>query len=158
MFGKFGEFDSVEELNKCAAGLLAEGDTDSIIDLAVENGIDKEDAEDYIDGCVEDLATPIMAAFGKIKVECDELKPKEIMEDWVEYIKAQCVESDDMEEAVRRKGKSIKGCIAALLSWSFKNQYEIDKEIIKAAGVSASKVTLGIPGIGMAKQIITNIQ
>ena len=56
--------------------------------------------------------------------------------------------------AVRRKGKSLKGCIGALLAWSFKNQIPIDKEIIKAAGVNASKVTLGIPGMGRAKKII----
>lgn len=31
MFDIFGEFDSVEELNKAAAGLKEEGDTDSII-------------------------------------------------------------------------------------------------------------------------------
>jgi hypothetical protein len=40
--------------------------------------------------------------------------------------------------------------------WSFKNQQPIDKGIIKAAGVSAGKVTLGIPGMARAKQIITD--
>ena len=38
--------------------------------------------------------------------------------------------------------------------WSFKNQIGIDKEILKAAGVTASRVTLGIPGMGRAKKII----
>lgn len=46
--------------------------------------------------------------------------------------------------------------IAALLMWSFKNQQTVDKDIIKAAGVSAGKVTLGIPGMARAKQIITD--
>lgn len=155
MFDKFGEFDSAAELNMCAEGLRTEGDIESLIKLAEENGIDKEDAQDYADRCVATFATPLMAALGKIEVECQELKPKEIMEDWVEYIKMQCVESEMMAVAVRHKDKSIKGCIAELLKWSFGNQIPIDKDIMTAAGVNAGRVTLGIPGMGRAKQIIT---
>ena len=65
LYEKFGEFDSAEELNMSAAGLLKEGDTESLIVLAKENGIDKEDAKDYIDGCMDVLASPIAAALGK---------------------------------------------------------------------------------------------
>ena len=50
MFEKFGELNSVEELNKAAAGLKEEGDVASLIVLAEENGLDKEDAEDYAAG------------------------------------------------------------------------------------------------------------
>ena len=60
-----------------------------------------------------------------------------------------------MAKAVRRKGKSLKGCIAALLKWSFKNQNDVDEEVLKAAGVKAGKCTLGIPGMGTARKIIT---
>lgn len=154
MFEKFGEFDSAEELNKAAAAQLEQGDTEAIITIAVENGLDREDAEDYIDGIVPELTTPLMAAMGKIKVECDELKPQQIMNDWVEYIKVQCTESDEMSAAVRRKGKSIRGCIAELLKWSFANQMPIEEDILKAAGVTVNRVTLGIPGMGEAKKII----
>lgn len=73
-----------------------------------------------------------------------ELKPKEIMEDWVEYLRGQCMENELLAFNVRKRGKSLKGCIAALLMWSFKNQQTVDRDIIKAAGVSAGKVTLGI--------------
>lgn len=156
MFDRFGEFDSAEEMNKAAAGLLAEGDAESILVLAKENGIDKEDAQDYIDGVVPELANPLMAAFGKLDIEAAELKPYEIMEDWLSYIKVRCQEDTAMAAAVRRKGKSLKGCIGALLSWSFKNQHEVDKDIIKAAGVNAGRCTLGIPGMGRAKMLITN--
>lgn len=155
MFDKFGEFDSVEELNMAAEGLKTEGDIESLIALAEENGLDKEDAEDYSDGCAEELASVTMAAFGKIAVEAKELKPYEIMEDWIEYIKARCLEDKNMAIAVRKKGKNIKGAIGELLKWSFKNQYDVDKDIIKAAGVNASRCTLGIPGMGRAKKIIT---
>lgn len=69
MFDKFGEFDSVEELNETAKGLLNEGDTESLKELAGENGIDAEDAQDYIDGYSECLATESMAAYGRLLVE-----------------------------------------------------------------------------------------
>ena len=76
------------------------------------------------------------------------------MMDWVEYIKAQCMAQPKIALAVRKKGKSLKGCIAALLEWSFKNQIPVDKDIVKAAGVKAGRVTLGIPGMGQAKKVI----
>ena len=154
MFDKFGEFDSASELNMSAEGLRTEGDITSLLELAKENGIDVADAQDYADGCMDKLTTPLMAAIGKINVECAELQPKEIITDWVEYVKMQCVESEMVAVAVRRKGKSLKGCIAELLKWSFNNQIPVDKDVISAAGVKASKVTLGIPGMGTAKRII----
>ena len=60
-----------------------------------------------------------------------------------------------MAAAVRKKGKSLKGCIAALLKWSFGNQHPVDGKILKAAGVTASRCTLGIPGMATARRIIT---
>lgn len=154
MFDKFGEFDSAEEINKAAAGQLAQGDTQAIRDIAEENGLDPADAEDYITGEVPELCNTLMAALGKIKIEEDELKPVEIVEDWVNYIKAQVTEHPDMAAAVRRKGKTIKGCIAELLKWSFKNSYPVDKDIVKAAGIGTPNVKMGIPGMGRAYEII----
>lgn len=154
MFEKFGEFNSCEELNELAENLLNEGDVESLREVAKENGIVEDIVEMYIQGDLVDLCDPLTAAIGKIEVECEDLKPKEIMEDWVEYLKCQCMDDEQLAQQVRKKGKSLKGCIGALLSWSFKNQQDIDKDIIKAAGVSAGRVTLGIPGMGRAKKII----
>lgn len=154
MFDKFGELDSVEEINELAENLFNEGDTDSLRVMAEENGIQKEFVEMYLQGDIPMLCDPMTAAMGKIDVECQELKPVEIMEDWVEYLRGQCMEHEELAIAVRKKGKSLKGCIAALLKWSFKNQNPVDDEIKKAAGVSAGRVTLGIPGMGRAKKII----
>lgn len=154
MFEKFGEFDSAEEINRAAAAQKAEGDTEALYAIAEENGIDREDVEDYLDGCVEELVNPLMAAYGKLAVEAKELKPYEIMEDWLQYIKVRCAEDAAMAAGVRKKGKSLKGCIAELLKWSMKNQREVDRDILKAVGISY-KVTLGIPGMGRAKEIIT---
>ena len=155
MFDKFGEMNSYGDINELAENLFNEGDTASIKTMAKENGIDKEYVEMYLSGDIPVLCDAMTAALGKIDVEVADLKPKEIMEDWVEYLRGQCMENEILAFNVRKKGKSLKGCIAALLMWSFKNQQPIDKGIIKAAGVSAGKVTLGIPGMARAKQIIT---
>ena len=78
------------------------------------------------------------------------------MSDWVEYLKVRCFEDEVMAKAVRKKEKSLKGAIAALLTWSFKNQNAVDKDILKAAGVTAGRCTLGIPGMARAKQLMSN--
>ena len=154
MFDKFGEFNSWEEINKAAEGQKAEGDEEALLILAKENGIDKEDAEDYFDGVIQELCTPLTAAFGKLDVENEDLKPKDIMDDWYKYIMTLVAADEQMAIAVRKKGKSLKGCIAKLLKWSFEHQQKVDKDILQAAGVSASKVTIGIPGMGTAHKII----
>ena len=154
MYEKFGEFDSADEMNRAAAAQRKEGDNEAILAIAEENGIDREDAIDFIDGCVAAFVTPLMAAYGKLDIEAKEMKPYEIMEDWLQYIKLRCAEEPEMAVAVRRKGKSLKGCIAALLEWSMKNQRPVDSEILKAVKINY-KVTLGIPGMGRAKKIIT---
>lgn len=156
MFEKYGEMDSYVEINELAENLFNEGDFESLREMAKENGISEDAVELYIAGEIPELCDAMEAAIGKIEMEEKELKPKEIMKDWVEYLKCKCMENKVLCHQVRKKGKNLKGCIAALLSWSFKNQQAIDKEIIKAAGVSAGKVTMGIPGMGRAKQIITD--
>lgn len=154
MFDKFGEMDSADEINELAENLLNEGDIDSLEAMAKENGIPMEYVLAYKEGEIPFICDDMTAALGKIDVEAAELKPKEIMEDWVEYLKAQCMENEEFAECVRRKGKSLKDMIGALLKWSFANQQQIDKEIIKAAGVAGARVTLGIPGMSRAKEII----
>lgn len=155
MYERFGEFNSAEEINETAVNLRREGDTESIKILAKENGIDEDIAEVFIEGTLLYLCDNMTAAIGKLDIEEKDLKAKEIMADWADYIKARCFEDENMAKAVRRKDKSLKGCIGALLTWSFKNQIPVDKDIMKAAGVTAGRCTLGIPGIGTAKKIIT---
>lgn len=154
MFDKFGEFDSYAEINLAAKGFLEEGDFESIKELAKENGLDVMDAEDYIDGVVPELTNELLAAIGKLDIECEEVKPQEIMSDWVDYIKVQCTNKRAMASAVRTKGKSLKGCIAEILKWSFSHQIPISDEVKTAAGVNANRVTLGIPGMKTVKEII----
>ena len=156
MFDKFGEFSSYQEINELAVNLRKEGDTDSIMDLAKENGIDTDIAEAFVEGDILYLCDAMAAAIGKIEIEAAELKTKEIMSDWIEYLKVRCLEDEATALAVRKTGKSLKGAIAALLTWSFKNQTPVDKDILKAAGVNASRCTLGIPGMGRAKKIMSD--
>lgn len=153
MFDIFGEFDSADEINASADGLFNEGDFENIKVLAKENGIDEWIAEMFIDGDIPALCDVTLAAIGKLDVESEELKAQEIMMDWVEYIKLQCTEDEMIARAVRKKGKSMKGCVSELLKWGFKNMYPVDSDICKAAGVSGT-VKLGIPGMGTAKKII----
>lgn len=153
LFEKFGEMNSYKEINELVENLFNEGDFKSIKVVAKENGIEEEIVDLYIQGEIPELCDPLTAALGKIEVENAELKPKEIMQDWVEFLKGQCMENESLALEVRKTGKSLKGCIGALLAWSFKNQQNVDKDILKAAGVT-QKVTLGIPGMGRAKKII----
>lgn len=154
MFEVFGNMDSAEEINRTAAGLKAEGDIDNIKKLAEENGIQAEIAELFITGEIDCLADDMTAAIGKIQVEEEELKPEEIMKDWVEYLKTRCMEEPKVAVAIRKKNKSLKGCIGQLLKWSHDNMKPVDSDIMKAAGFTGS-VKLGIPGMGRAKKIIT---
>ena len=119
MFDKFGEFDSVEELNRAAEGFLKEGDTASLLELAEENGIDKEDAQDYIDGEVECLATSTMAAVGRLEVERREIQKNmdvngKIIRMTIWNFVSSMVSEPEMQVAIMKKGKRIQGIYKAL--------------------------------------------
>ena len=154
LWKKFGEMNSYAEINELAENLLNEGDLASLREMAAENGV-ADMVDMYCAGEIPDLCDALTAALGKIDVEAAALKPAEIMENWVEYLRGQCMENDLIARQVRKKGKTLKGCIAALLKWSFGHQIPIEKEILKEAGISAGRVTLGIPGMAQAKKIIT---
>lgn len=151
MYNKFGEFNSWEELNIAAEGQKAEGDEAALKDLAKENGIDIEDAEDYFDGALKTLCNPMTAALGKIKVEADDIKPVGGMKDWVAYINTQIHEDENFAIAVRRKGKNLIDCIYKIMIFAEKNQYKLSsdfgKQLAKAAGIKKvpHEVTFGIP-------------
>lgn len=154
MFDKFGEMSSYKEINTLAENLFNENDIENLKEMAKENGIPEDFVELYLSGDIMELCDAETAAYGKIDVEVADLKLNGIMEDWVEYLRVQISDNDLLAHRVRMKDKSLKGCIAALLKWSFKNQVPVGKEILKAAGVTAGKVTLGIPAMGKAKEII----
>lgn len=135
MFKKFGEFDSWEELNKAAAAQLAEGDTQAVLAIAEENGIDKEDAQDYIEGIAGELCSPLMAALGKLKAEAEELELFGEFELYQMLIQQECQEDPEFTLAVRKKGKTLTGCLGKLLKTASKNRKKIPDTIAKAAGI-----------------------
>lgn len=130
MFEKFGEFNTPEDLNRAAAAQKQQGDEEALYLLAQENGIDREDAEDYYDGAVDELATPAMAAIGKLAVEAAELKLGGILLDWVDELRAMCLESEQFARAVRRKGKGLDGYIAATAEEGYKSRTVVDQRIV----------------------------
>lgn len=130
MFEKFGEFDSCEELNRAAAAQKEQGDEEALILLAKENGLDQEDAEDYYDGALEVLATPVMAAVGKLAIESADLKLGGVLLDWVDELRSMCLESEEFARAVRRKGKGLDGYIARTAEEGYKNRAVVDRRIV----------------------------
>lgn len=150
MYEKFGEFDSFEELNRAAAAQKAEGDEEAIFALAQENGLDKEDVEDYLDGIVEELATVSMAAIGKLKLEKEDLKLGGVLSDWVDELMEMCMESQELAAAVRKKGKDLAGYIAATADSGWKNRVIVDKRIVNKTKevkkiIGTHEFAIGIP-------------
>ena len=148
IFDKFGEFGSADEINELAKNLLTEGDKASIKAVAKENGIPEDYAEMFISGEILALCDVQTAAVGKIEVEAADIKAEDIMADWAEYIKAICIEDEKIAASVRSKGKSLKGCIAELLKWSFGHQKSVDKAL------HAADPLIGIPGQAQCRKII----
>ena len=153
MFDKFGEFNSVEELNEKAAELKAAGDEKELIALAEENGIDKEDAEDYMDGGFEKLATPFIAAVGKLELEAKKLALKGGLSDWKDCIIQYCSEDEAICRGVRQREKTLAVCLGQLLKFGFDNKQRVHDEIIKAAGLKPP-IYMGIPAKAEARKII----
>lgn len=150
MFNKFGEFDSAEEINAKAAELFAANDEEGIRKLAEENGLDKEDAEDFMDGCMPELTTPLLAAMGKLKIESEDLKLRGVLLDWVDEIKQLCTEEESFARAVRKKGMDLAGYIAKTAESGYENRAVVDKRIVAKAGkiksiVGNHEFSIGIP-------------
>lgn len=155
MFDRFGELDSYTELNELAENLFNEGDHEGIRVLAKENGIG-EFAGPYIEGDIPTLCDAETAAVGKLIVEAKALKLQGLMLDWLEYAKALAAKKEEVAIGIRRKNKSLEGCLAVLLKAAFQNQVPVDAKIIKAAGIKGTgKVTFGVPSMGEAKKLIS---
>lgn len=162
MFEKFGEFDSAEELNEKAAELLAKGDQKGLRELAKENGIGEDDTEDYIDGYADNLANALMAAEGKLKMEAEDLELKGILVDWKDTVLDRCVQDKRVCVAVRKKGKSLKGCLALFIGYSFDKKEPVSKKILSETMVMHNgkkekfkgDLYLGFPGKAEMKKLI----
>lgn len=162
MFEKYGEFDSYKEINQKAKELLDAGDADAVRELAKENGVDPEDAEDYITGDVIELCTDLMAAVGKLNLEEKDLEIGGILKDWTDCIRDMCVDVDGMAAAVRKKKKKLAECMAALIRFSFENKVQVSDQIVDITKVTHNgkeekmrkPLYLGVPNRTEARKII----
>lgn len=142
MFEKFGEFDSWEEINRAAEAQKAEGDTEAILALAQENGLDPEDAQAYIDGDEDELTTITLAMYGKLDVEAKEYEIAGPMADWITELKDAARENEPLALGIRKKGKTISKWIAECIDLSEKQHFTVSKKITDLCG-KAVKVHIG---------------
>ncbi len=162
MFDKFGEFNTVEEINNVAADLKEKEKESELVSLALENGLDKEDAEDFYAGDIEELATVRTAAVGKLKVEAEDLELKGIVLDWKDSVVEMCMEDEQLCIAVRKKDKCLRDCMARLIRFAFENKVQISNKIVNATQVSVNgkvqplrgPLYLGFPNKAEVKKII----
>lgn len=131
LFPVFGEFDSWQEINEAAEGLLQEGDQDGLRTLAEENGLEEE-IESYLAGETPELCDPISAALGKIEKE-KEHEDNYLADDVAEYLAANC---DDINFAlsVRKKGKRLTEAAKRVLEEARKHRTRIDGEPCRYCG------------------------
>lgn len=126
MFERFGEFDSVEELNAAAEGLLKEGDCESIYVLAAENGIEQEDVEEYVEGYIPQFTSLYMAAIGRIDVQEASYKNEDSMTGMALKVISMTlrgmVQKETMAAAVMKKGKRIKDIYEVMREDASKNK------------------------------------
>lgn len=132
---KFGIFQTVEELNRAAAAQKAEGDTEALYAMAEENGISREDAQDYLDGAAQELATPLMAALGKLELEEKELGLKSQLKDWKDFIASMCTESGELCRAVFAPEKKLLSVLAEGIRHASQNRTVLPDKITKEAGI-----------------------
>lgn len=163
---KFGVFNTVEELNRAAAAQKAEGDLEALIGLATENGLEKEDAEEYMDSNDPNdfFCNATMAAIGKLNMEAQDLHLESQMKDWKDFIvqmltdypvdHADDEDRDLLANAVFDPEKKLLDVLAAGLKLSSENRIEVDKRIIQAARLPESAAYIGMCGRDDLKRIV----
>ena len=156
MFDKYGEFDSAAEIAKAIQGQIDEGDMEAAFEIGRENGLEDDDILDIADGVpIEEVLTPCIVALCKLQTEAKAYQKNDsIIIDWIEYIKALAIDSEEVAVMIRRKNKSLSGCLGELLKYSYNHAFSIPGDIVKAAGISNANVKLGIPNAGKCKEII----
>ena len=154
MFDKFGKM-SYDELIRTAKAEKEEGDEEALIALAQENGLDQEDAEDYMDDLTEVLCTPREAAVARIEMEAKDLEVSGIWEEWKGFALEMCMQEEDLACAVCRKNRSLLGLFGKLLKLGFDSKQRVDKRICKEAGLNDSVYT-GIPTRQQVSETISN--
>ncbi|SFI19604.1 hypothetical protein SAMN04487830_12936 [Pseudobutyrivibrio sp. OR37] len=150
MFERFGNLDTADAINKVAEEIKATGDEEKLKALCEENGIDQEDAEDYMDGVLDELVTPLSAALGKLRAEEAYLKLGGILTDWVDELRNECINDEKMQQAVRSSSKELAGYIAALAENGYENRCVVSPAIVKQTKtinklLNGHEFSIGVP-------------
>lgn len=154
MFDKFGKMD-YDELIRTAKAEKAEGDEEALIALAQENGLTREDAEDYMDDLIEVLCTTMEAAVARIEVEAKDLDVSGIWEEWKGCVLEMCMEDEELCRGVCRKDRNLTGLFGKLLKLGFDSKQQVDKRICREAGLNDNVYT-GIPTRQQVMETIRN--
>lgn len=125
------EFGSVREINQRAEDLLNAGDFDGIRTLAANNGIPDMYVDAFFNGESMEFVDPMGAALGKLEMEEEDLNPEGVERDWIEYVKAQCMDNDVFAHQVMKKDKSLVGCMGRIAVWALINAKPLHPDIIK---------------------------
>lgn len=149
MDNRFGKMDSAVELNQKAAALKMQGDKEALIALALENGLDKEDAEEYLDDEVPELATELQAAIGKLNAESKDLQLTGVLMDMVTELMDLCTTNGDLCRAVRRKEKDLAGYLAEVAEAGYESRCIVHKRIVERTRTIKSIVRKHELAIGM---------
>lgn len=152
MFDSFGIM-TTEELNEAAEKLKQENDKDGLNELAKEYGIDIEDIQDFINGDLDELSTPVSLAIATIEKAKKKLEIKGVIADWLGVLASMAAESEELADAITFGGKSIKDLLGKILKLAFETKIKVHDDIAKAAGIR-TPLYMGIPGTGDIKKII----
>lgn len=151
---KFGIFKTIEELNRAAAAQKKEGDFEALKALALENGFEEADAEDYFDTDTEPFCTPMMAAQAKLDLEAKDLNLKSQLLDWKNTVVLFCDEIAGLSKAVFSPDKRLLDVLAAGLKLASENRITVDRRITKAAGLPESAGQIGMVGKDELRKIV----
>lgn len=159
------KFKTVKELNIVAAVMKIDRNLTGLIELAEKYGLEKEDAEDYMDSDdpEETLCNATMAAIAKLKLEEQDLHLESQLKDWKDFIVQMLTDypvdhdgedRDTLANAVFNPDKKLLDVLAAGLKLSSENRIEVDKRIIQAARLPESAAFIGMCGRDDLKKII----
>lgn len=107
MFEIYGEMETAEEINAVARSLKEDGEKENLDKLCKENGIDADLAELFWAGEIDFITDPSMAAIGKLELEVEAAKEKDLAAGIADYLKVQAEEKEDFAVCIRKKGKRL---------------------------------------------------
>ena len=139
MFDKFGAM-TFDELLRTAEQLKDKGDIKSLTLLAKENGLNELDVDSYLNAIDGKLATPFMAAFGKINVESEALIAKspessEAFEVLKFLVTQALIENSQLRIPVHNPDKHLIECYSQLVKEAAKTSHRLPDVLAEAAGL-----------------------